>query len=399
MSLKGFKQRLANETVQDISTYVQQHHPKLLTFVNSDDRCGRQQSGWILQHDPCIPILKCYLSHDLTSLIGTPIPWKTVQNCHFNFSHPSRLSQEDLSEERMINVCNGLFYFNLLQTFLRNHEIEEIPKSFIDHYKFINDSFYLPVIGRIIRGNFPSRSMHLRHNSKVKMNNKWINLMILFLEHYEIPDFSYSLKMICQKRATYIYLTELFDDNVIDDSDDEWDGDYVIKNPDECYYHEELITEENIVQFCFDKLQNDCMTEITINLTHHLANYFEYMRLDQQMDFWNMILEIDGKRNSHLLSVVFNSCLSDVFHKFAFEHYDKLKTEQGVYEYIVNGRIDSDETGMVYFCQNALQRFPSMRSNILIYLTIYVNDFDICYKIFPEITNQELIYVLREKFM
>jgi len=284
----------------------------------------------------------------------------------------------------MIDVNNGDLYFNILEVFLINHEVSEISQSFIKHYENIEDSYILH-LGNYINTEVFDYLSDLRQTVfPHKMVTKRIEVLILFLERFDINRKSPSEELFNTKEGLLEALMDNFYNN--DHLDETREAIYSVNGV--------TITENNVVDFCFAKIKNDFQNENQHNFIVILADYFEYMRLDQQMEFWNILID-DTIEIDNTIESIFDQTTSDAFLNFAFDNYEPLKTENGVYDVILTGH--KSEYNVLNFYHLVLQRYPSIRSNLIIYLIIIGNH--IYETLFPDLTNQEIISIFRAKFL
>jgi len=378
MSLAKFKQLIDQLIDEDaniitIKLYIQDNKDALIELLDGTD--------------PYIPILRCFLKTSLTDFIKTQFPWKIIQKCYFGFDIDALLTKQDLEVERMVGVNNSQFYFNILEIFLIDHKVNEIPESFIKHYENINQCYMIHFADYINIVFFDHLSNLHQTIFPEKIVSQRIELLILFLERFNMKNTNiYDVQFNTKEDLLRALIDNFYDSDHYDETGE------VIYTVDGV-----IVTENNVIDFCLAKLKNDDENDFldeydgTYDFTDVLADYFEYMRLDQQMDFWNIFIEED----KDTIESIFYETGSDTFLNFAFDNYEPLKTEDGVYNIILTYHKLEDST--LNFYHMALQRYPSIRSNLIIYLVIVDNY--VCKRLFPDLTNQEIISIFRAKFL
>jgi hypothetical protein len=342
-----------NSDYDTIYTYVRKIPIKLSKYLDQDD--------------PYSSILNAFFSNTLSDFSKINLPWKLIQN--YNFRETDKLTVSDLEDARILGLVNHSMYFSILYTFLKNHDIDDIPESFIKHYDLLDNRNFIDDICRFIKRD------KLEDGSQLK----YINLLIFFLERFDITISNESHENYKEKLDIYYILERYFELN-----DDD--------NP-EYMYHEEIITEDNIIGFYLISIKNRDLRfenhEVYYFMTE-LSNYFEYMKMDEQIEYWNILIEYYN--DNDMIEILCTSTESDVFINYVFDNYDKLKSENGVYEIISNGKLYQ-----YAFYQNLLSRYPQTRNTLIINLMIV--SFDFCMLNFPDLTNQELHQILKNKFL
>jgi len=381
MSLTKFKQLIDEDAdILTMNEYIRDNYNTLLELQYDPDR--HQDTSLRDDTDPYTPILRCFFMRSLTHFTKTEFPWKMVQNYYLNlhFGNDDRLTKQDLEEERMVDVHNGDFYFDILKLFLVNHEINDIPESFIKHFENI-DHCYILYLGNYIRTELFEHLSDLRQTIfPHKIASKRIELLILFLERFDNINTNTHIEPVNTKRSLFVALKNYFFDI---------EKQFFMVN-------DVIITENNVIDFCFAKLKDDYLNKNgkTYHLTVRMADYFEFMQLDQQMEFWNILME-ENKVVNDTIDSIFKHTTSDAFLNFAFDNYEPLKTEDGIYNIIMTG-LELNNTTLNFY-HMVLRRYPSIRSNLIIYLVIVDNY--VCKRLFPDLTNQEIISIFREKFL
>jgi len=383
MSLAKFKQLIdENANIITIDQYIKCNKDALIKLLDDSDR--HQNTSFHDDTDPYVSILSCFFKTSLTDFIKTQLPWKMIQKYYFQFDINDLLTKQDLEVERMIDVNNSQLYFNILKIFLIDHKVNEIPESFLKHYENINMCYIL---------NLPMHTNsryffdHLANPHQTVFLDKYIvkqiELLILFLERFDIEPRSAYVETFHTKEELFETLKgNFYNSQLYDETREEI---YEVNGV--------TVTENNVVDFCFAKLRNDLLdvNDRMNNFIIILADYFEYMQLDQQMEFWNILIEED----KCTIEVTFNQTTSDTFLNFSFDNYEPLKTEAGVYDIIFRGYELEDNT--LNFYRIILQRYPSIRPNLIMYLIIVDNY--VCNGLFPDLSNQEIVSVFRAKFL
>jgi hypothetical protein len=330
MSLQGFIQLIDDNIEFDlVQNYVYKYKEKLLKCLDDNH--------------PYTTILKYFFTKNLSDFIKSNLPWKLIQNFYFNFRKTDTLTIQDLENDRMTDVINDSMYFSILNTFLKDHEIVEIPESFIKHYELFTQCFFIDGICRFIKSD------RLIDDSLLK----YINLLILFLDRFDINCIKHFYQIKKDKLHIYYNLETYFELN---------------NNSDTAYmYHNEIVTQDNIIGFCLNSIKNRDLQfghDRIINFMNNLTNYFEYMHMDEQIEFWNILIDIKKYYSvNDIIEFLFTSTESDIFMDYAFNNYEKLKSEHDVYEIISDGKIYQP-----LFYKNVLTLYPQTRNTLIINL-------------------------------
>jgi hypothetical protein len=139
MAFNNFK-RLIDEEVsrQIISSFYHDNKEELLSYYDKED--------------PYFILLKILNNESeiITDYLKTRLPWRLIQLYYYNsiyglsfyFGNQCLLTIHDLEEPRIINLSNGYLYFEIIIHFLLNHDVDDIPTSFINLYEqLINCDF------------------------------------------------------------------------------------------------------------------------------------------------------------------------------------------------------------------------------------------------------------------
>jgi len=359
MSLEEFG-KLYNHPGTDynsISRYIKQNET-ILRNINSDSVNG--------------VILKMYLNSDIKCFADSKYEWSYISHRKFGcFSWEDIVLQpKDLSDERMTGMSNDPFYVILLNLFLIYHEIEDIPQSFLDLGNNKYDIFY--DLCSVIRKEYLSFFESVK-NKTIK-NNKLIRMIPIYLPSYDEEFRNERPSSSLNKDEVFEILINRFG-KYVDTDEDDIDS-----------YKSVIVTEDNIIEIIFDiivnnKYQGD-LTIMTI-----ISNYFEYMKLSEQVTYWTIINDCSGDYFD-TSDIILNS-QSEAFIEYAFSHSSEFSNQDEICD-IICGNDDSSDVFLKFF----IKKYPDMTNTVFIYKLIV--DPDECYSMFPHLSVEEMIAIIEQ---
>jgi len=257
-----------------------------------------------------------------------------------------------------------------------NNEIFEIPESFFKQYESLKHPSYFYEISSLIDCSICDCVEDLWKpkiilNDEFKLNS--IRLMISFLNKYDL-DINKD-DIIFSKQEIYKRINNYFDEDITEDNIIKHSLNYLSKN-------------KNKGEFVADAKKENLLT--------NMADYFEWMIFDDQIEFWNIITSTESNNHCSLRVIerVLSHTSSIVFIDYAFDKYDKLYSEKEII------RITFKDIGLIpcteFFFQRVVQLYPRLKDGIII-LLIICNSFMLLV-VFPNLTNQEIISALKNKF-
>jgi len=313
----------------------------------------------VIENDIYGLIFRTIIDNNLTEYTKSTFSWKYIQHIRRLFMLKMELTEDDLEIDRMTGVTSDLMYFYLLRNFLKNHDVIKIPKSFIEHFECLINKEYLINIAKLIYGD----------NSE-----KVIQLMILFLEKYDANIHSENIiRNINIKEDNYLGICEFIN--------------YELDNSDQ---DESILSEDNFVELSLEYLRHNKLSkEKKVYLFKILSNYFEWMKLDEQMEFWNILSTFESDNASIIEKILF-ATKSQEFNDYVFNNYVKLKTEDDTYDLILAKKPLS-----VVFLKKVVDVYPELKDSIIIHIIINTTYISLLSLVFPDLTNQEIVFALK----
>jgi len=359
-------------------------HNQLLTYV----MINRHDLMNVTCSDIYSIIVTCIFKRDLFDFAKTNFAWHYVEMFYYE-PNSYQVQKKDLEIERIDGLSSDMFYYKLLISFVQVNDVIDIPESFINYETTIkNKKSYVYHLRFEINKQFNVSDYKKFRNDKYDSQNNMISklcqVLILYLSIYDILVIDLNKSYDVNKKH-YFYsildsLSRFLNGMELNDMEN--------KN----------INESNIIEIYFDichnvldRFQSQEMLKYR-NLNYNIAEYFEYMRLDEQVIFWNILLEIENKRPNFIFEIL-KASKSTVFIEYVIDNYEKLNTEDKIYDFM----LDDIVTTCPFLFQKILQKYPLMRNNVIIYL-FFVN-IHLCFIVFPDLTNQELITLIKNKFL
>jgi len=368
MSFEEFKSLVDNNTNnRRIFKHVNANRNTLKNIDENDHYAGGSSLIASVRGDYCM-LLKCYLTWKLSFFLKSGFAWRYVIDYHYSFNIDENdiLTKEDLSLDKIEGLDSDQTYFWVLKMFLMNNEISDIPEVFLDH-KDMFLGHYITYITQWVY--FSLDNVPNFRNGKTTVNDniiKHFQVLIMFLERYDFDREKFILKHSdIQQKTLY----------------DQLDMYLQMRNL--------IINQENIIDYCFNvtKDRPTFNNKPYNNFIINLSDYFEYMKLNEQITFWDLLYDIN------LIDYALLHTSSNVLINFAFDKIDKLKTEDGIYDFLFND-VDLDHMALS-FCQITLARYPNIKQSMILYTFITKNT--LCFTLFPDLTNQEIIDLIKEK--
>jgi hypothetical protein len=392
--MNEFKDVVDNFTnAYDIFEHVRCHndekYDEIIACKNSDDIYGA--------------ILKVIIDNDFTKFHENKYPWKYVAcRWHRSTLFELNLDADDLSENRMKDLDSDYeieFYFTLGVTFLKNNKIENLPMYYVDffkNYRLRLNRLLSLIESEIVRVDYdfdlPSELM--KPKCEGNFNLEIIKMLILFIQTY-----SYLLqnKSISNNGYPGVYqdhpkkehliemITNLFFDsltmNEIDDSDEK----------PIYYYNGTKLDSDNAMSVFFDLENFEFIFYHEHNSYTDLSDFFELMRLDEQVIFWNILV-----KRQLIESTVIES-QSEVFIDHFFENLKLGNKEKLDDELFFNDNNFENVSG--YFLQKYISIYPDMKDVLILHLMF--KDFDNCMHLFPELSENPhvMVDILIRKFL
>jgi len=381
MSLNEFIELVHNvNDSRPLLQYLETHMKILSPYQHSNDLYGM--------------ILKSLITKDCHEYIKTKYPWKYVSQI-ISQMNSIEITSDDLGIDRMEGLVDIFAYFNLVINFLETHDIHEIPESCIVYYERFDTSF-LNVLPSKIVSNFNVNS---------------IKLFSLFLTRYnrDLKNFTFSNQhhLNTEKNILFDAIRQPF----------EMYFDDVQHNDDKKTYKNNIVDNDNIIEIFFDiyksrdigasrrrtyislvgilnllmniydkkdishniTSQEGINLEIIFHRLQMIANYFEYMRIDQQIMFWNILM------NDHrvFIGLLAKYSSSDVFITYAFEEFADLHDKSKLSKIIFQSNGQSNIIYHKPFFNLILKKFPEMKDDIIIHYVF--NNLSFCFYLFPEL--------------
>jgi len=330
-------------------------------------------------------ILRTYLHTNMKYFVDSKYEWTYIEYRYFeDYCWKDVILQpSDLSDERMTGMTNDFFYVTLLKMFLIYHEIEEIPQSFIDRVdRRNNDCYVLSDLCFAITGE--NTSFFKTVINKTFKNKKLIQMMSHYLPFYDEELRNDTVPYSINKNKIFMTLVRIFE-SYLNTEDDEDDDLYLYKS--------KIVTEDNIIEIIFDIIKNEKYHGNIIAL----SNYFEYMKLDEQMMFWNMINTEDtyvlcdmiNTEDTYGLCDVVLSSDSEIFIEYAFDNYSEFNNQNNICNIICSNGHHSD-----IFVKIFIKKFPDISNTIFMYELLL--DPTLCYRMFPNLSLEEMIGIINQ---
>jgi len=373
MSLNEFIELVHNvNDSRPLLQYIEKHIGVLSQYQHDNDLYGM--------------IIKSLITKDCHEYIKTRYPWKYVSQFIAQM-YCIEITKDDLDSERMEDLVDIYAYFNLVVEFLESHEIHEIPESFLVFYKQI-DMYFFNSLASVIKSKFTVNSIKLfslfltqyNHNFKnfMKQDRYNPNKKMLFDTLKQVLGMHFDTKKSYKN-------TVINDDNIIDLFFD------IYKSHDISSHHQRayVVMYEilNLLIDIYDKKElsynitsrQNMNLEIIFYKLQTVANYFEFMRIDQQIIFWNIL--INDYRE--FIGLLVKYSFSDIFITYAFNEFPDLHDKSILSKIIFQS---NDRSNMIYnitFFNFVLKKFPEMKDDIIIHYVF--NNLSFCFHLFPEL--------------
>jgi len=370
MSLGEFKYLVKEGICDNVMKYVDDNKEKLL-MINKSNLFGT--------------LLKMVLHKNIKYFAESKFKWEKIEFIYdpsrknaYRFSWVDvTLHQNDLTT-RMNGLKNINLYISILRAFLVNHDVSEIPESFIMHFDNEFNSLLMEKLHRLF---FTTLKISLNDiiNHNININTKMIEVYCLFMT-YRYNDFASNVIMCWYGEKT-------------DSESQNFFGiEKVTKVPNYDCVNCNLINSDNIIDVLSDILQkqdkhflhNECTNVNSKNITDYLidvSSMFNYMTLSEHVAFWNML------PNDKILDIMMVSH-SKMFINYCF---DRLHIFSDI-DAIMNKKIN-------FYCSYKfwkilIQRFSKLKEHVLINLFLY--DIEAFVLVFNDImTVQEMIQILK----
>jgi len=371
MSIEIFKNYIDDDDISGLTTfkYARQHKKSLLKIIDTD--------VYSL-------ILTCIYEHDLSKFIKSNYEWRYIQKINVSFvnfvNRGIKMTKKNLEPERMHGLTFTPAYFGILTHFLHDYDVHEIPESFVKHYESLSDKQYFIYIAKYFSNTVEDIMDDLwkdKFNSDI--NLKPVHLFLLFLEKYDS-----NIDTQCYSSTT-------------------WGKDDIYHSIRDFFYDDVNVTENNIVELSLDYLRqhkkksSQVEDEAKERFLINVVDFFEWMRLDDQIEFWDIVISIESIRHDvlRLIEYVLFHTTSEVFIDYAFEKYDQLQSEHGVMRITFTDICLTPCTK--YFFQKVATLYPHVKDSIIIRLIHHNND--MLSTVFPGLTDQDIIFALKNKFL
>jgi len=406
MSIEEFKLHYMKENnSDDVYEYVNKNKEKLSKIDDSgrhqntsfhddpgrhqntsfhDDPGRHQNTSFHDDNDLYGIILKTLFHDDMKIFVASGYPWRELFNLKmYRFSwNDVKLCAEDLSDSRMDGCNNFDMYINILMTFLNDHECHDIPESFFDHninYSYLINSLLL--LGTIERSNILFKNVV---NKKIITDPKYIEVLCRYFEKYH-ENHCYRLTEELDQDIVYHAFMDIshYRFDVIGDILNEYYS-YKSLRPDK----------NNFIEIFFDMVKNDTSekndtSKIYLDY-HYVSNYFQWMTLDEQITFWNIVKDCNEKNNSVVDVMMYSH--SELFITYAFDHLPECLE-------IITRQIDVKRFSItIQFWKIFVQKYPHLKDKIYIYLLLMTDD-DSHFDVFQDSSPQDLIKMIRDNLL
>jgi len=371
MSLEEFTTCYQTKNGREIYQFIEKNRENLLE-IDSDDLYG--------------VILKSNLHENVKYFAESKYPWKELAWKHNRLRWDDvQLQQDDLSETRMFECKSVVLYTKILQNFLQNHEIEDIPQSFLELELTNVLEIFETLSHQIIDEDNVFRNI-LTKNTTV--NKKYLHLLCYYFERY-FDDFmsnnSHPKKCCCNECQEDQVDHQSTQEKICSDIQEMLHSRFD-KHEDQYidYYKSVMVNETNLIEVFFDMVKND--TGQIYEDFSNVSNYFEWMSLDQQLTFWDLVTSNDELYKVVDITVMSKSAL---FINFAFDHIPNC------YESICD-RIDANfGTITLSFWKLFIKKYPDAKNYVYTYMILSFNCFEYMY-IFEDVSVQEMLKVMKD---
>jgi len=341
--------------------------------IHAHLRQNRVQIIKELSDDVYSVIVRCLYQKDLQKFIELDFPWMYLQNISIDYSDVKWkasnyvLHKKDLEINRLEGMTSPDIYFKLLEMFLKSNNVQDLPESFVNYFKNLDCNYLINL-----------RFLFSDHTQSPAMKTKLMHVLIIFVERYDMRlndiDIEYSRPQDNQEYYFYQIIESI--------------NTHLVSENNKKYYSHQLVTPDNIMDIFFS-IYPLIPIEWCDDTIFIVLGYFRWMKMDEQINFWNLFVMLESKSQDNIIRDV----ESDEFMKYLFDHSDRIDTEEKIRHLVFN------ETpilaGSPFLYPYIIQKYPNMRNDIMVYLlTTDIGDF---IETFPGITNQEVVFALREK--
>jgi len=378
MSLEEFTTYYQTQNNKNLFQFVKKHRATLVQ-IDSDDLYG--------------VILKSHLHESIKYFAESKYPWKELLIFHaLEWNDDVQLQKDDLSETRMFECESVVLYTKILINFLQIHEIEDIPQSFLEH-EFSNVSHLIATLSNLkIDSNI---SLNKIMTKNISVNKKYFHLFCYYFErhfdelythHHEMNhrrierdiDENHELDPDFKREATCDAIKELLHQR-FDDDDDEDELDY--------YYKSIKVDKYNIIEIFFDMVKNNTSQIHEDYLT--ISRYFEWMSLDEQLTFWNLVCHNEEDDDRYDAIDITMMSESTTFINFAFDHLPNC------YESICNRNDENNDSITFLFWDLFVKKYPEVKNYVYTNIMLTYHHSEYMY-IFEDVSVQEMLKVLKD---
>jgi len=361
MSLNEFKSLCIEGNRNELRQYVKDNKEALLK-IESNDLYGI--------------LLKTICHRNMKYFVDAQLPWKELMLYNQSLSWKEvQLQSEDLSETRMTDCPKISLYTDILKHFLVNHEVEEIPVSFLEH-KITDPSLLIRNVSCYI--DLENVFFTDIQNKNTNINKKFIIVFCYFFEtYYDQLKARLYVGPQTNQEDTYHEIIGLFYSFFDRDNGE-------IVNNGYFSYKSIKVDQNNIIELFFDieKKFDGNLRETTITW---ISNYFEWMSIDQQLIFWNLI----NNNNKYDAIRITMFSTSSTFIDFAFDHIPNC------YESICDGIDKHRDAVNLTFWKSFQKKFPDLKNYVFTYLALWYNHADYL-SFFEDMPVQELMHIIKE---
>jgi len=364
MSYEEFKQLIDEDKIDQIRTYVDNNYLVMSQL--------QPHTNDIYDH-----LLKyCLLDYyDSKEVMSTKYPWKYFIDMELK----GHISVEDLGPERMTGLRNSSVYYNLVRLFLQDHNVSDFPESFLAHVTELDSDYGFKMsilIGQSCNYNFGD---FWKKQIKGDLYLKIIELLIL-LHNRHTSDVSW-IRSVPKMSHTNYYETQT---NVFMSMASHL---YMYYNITGRLYSQK-VTPDNVIELFLNLSKEEIADLLRQNhFILNLCHYFEWMSISEQLAVWSILSTLE---ENELLRIIQQSS-SDIFIQLAFENLDILKNiNQNELPFQSKYNIE------YHYVKYVSKIFPETQKIFVIYF--FLNDKILCNELFPDFTNQEIIFILKERF-